>query len=150
MYEFNNAKYTYTRAELDQISHNFPNLTETAMPIKAMKARYYWLAGNKEEALKMAHLGSLDNPKIHFADNLKAQFFLEENKTDSSYYYAKKAFDGLPNNMPHYDIYMRNLAFKRDAPAINEAFERVRKLGGDTKIIWTIYLKNIGSNKKFG
>ena len=66
LYEFNNAKYTYTRAELDQISHNFPNLTETAMPIKAMKARYYWLAGNKEEAYKMASLGALDNPKIHF------------------------------------------------------------------------------------
>ena len=150
LYEFNNAKYTYTRAELDQISHNFPNLTETAMPIKAMKARYYWLAGNKEEALKMAHLGSLDNPKIHFADNLKAQFFIEENKTDSSYYYAKKAFDGLPNNMPHYDIYMRNLAFKRDAPAINEAFERVRKLGGDTKSIWVIYLRTLALTRSLG
>ena len=77
--EFNNAKYTYTRAELDQISHNFPNLTETAMPIKAMKARYYWLAGNKDEAYKMA-LGALDNPKIYFADNLKAQFFLKKIK----------------------------------------------------------------------
>ena len=43
LYEFNNAQYTYTRAELDQISHDFPNLTETAMPIKAMKARYYYL-----------------------------------------------------------------------------------------------------------
>ncbi len=150
LYEFNNAKYTYTRAELDQISHNFPNLTETAMPIKAMKARYYWLAGNKEEALKMAHLGSLDNPKIHFADNLKATFFLEENKIDSSYYYAKKAFDGLPNNMPHYDIYMRNLAYKRDAPAINEAFERVKKLGGDTKSIWTIYLRTLALTRSLG
>ena len=43
LYEFNNAQYTYTRDELDQISHTFPNLTETAMPIKAMKARYYYL-----------------------------------------------------------------------------------------------------------
>ena len=150
LYEFNNAKYTYTRAELDQISHNFPNLTETAMPIKAMKARYYWLAGNKDEAYKMASLGALDNPKIHFADNLKAQFFLEENKIDSSYFFAKKAFDGLPNNMPHYDIYMRNLAYKRDAPAINEAFERVRKLGGDTKSIWTIYLRTLALTRSLG
>ena len=54
LYEFNNAQYTYTRAELDEISHDFPNLTETAMPIKAMKARYYWLSGNKQEAYKMA------------------------------------------------------------------------------------------------
>ena len=47
----------------------------------------------------------------------------------------------------HTMTYMRNLAFKRDAPAINEAFERVRKLGGDTKSIWAIY-KNIGSNQE--
>ena len=150
LYEFNNASYTYTRAELDQISHDFPNLTETAMPIKAMKARYYWLAGNKVEAHKMVELGALDNPKIHFADNLKAQFFIEENKIDSSYYYAKKAFDGLPNNMPHYDIYMRNLAYKRDAPAINEAFDRVRKIGGDTKSIWTIYLRTLALTRSLG
>ena len=150
LYEFNNAQYTYTRAELDEISHDFPNLTETAMPIKAMKARYYWLSGNKQEAHKMASLGSLDNPKIHFADNLKATFFLEESKIDSSFYYAKKAFDGLPNNMPHYDIYMRTLAYKRDAPAINEAFERVRKLAGDTKGIWTIYLRTLALTRSLG
>ena len=98
----------------------------------------------------MASLGALDNPKIHFADNLKAQFFLEENKIDSSYYYAKKAFDGIPNNMPHYDIYMRTLAYKRDATAINEAFERVRKIGGDTKSIWTIYLRTLALTRSLG
>ena len=44
------------------------------MPIKAMKARYYYLNGNKEEAHKMALLGAKDNPKIHFGDNLKSVF----------------------------------------------------------------------------
>ena len=43
LYEFNNAQYNMTRQQLDEISHDFPNLTETAMPIKAMKARYYYL-----------------------------------------------------------------------------------------------------------
>ena len=150
LYEFNNANYTYTREELDQISHDFPNLTETAMPIKAMKARYYYLAGNKEEAHEMALKGIKDNPKIHFGDNLKSVFFLEENKIDSSYYYAKKAFDGLPNNMPHYDMYMRTLAFKRDAAAINEAFNKVHKLAGDTKGIWTIYLRTLALTRSLG
>ena len=150
LYEFNNANYTYTRDELDQISHDFPNLTETAMPIKAMKARYYWLAGKKEEAHEMALKGIKDNPKIHFGDNLKSIFFLEENKIDSAYYYAKKAFDGLPNNMPHYDMYMRTLAFKRDATAINEAFNRVHKLAGDTKGIWTIYLRTLALTRSLG
>ena len=54
LYEFNNAQYNMTRKQLDEISHNFPNLTETAMPIKAMKARYYYLQGKKEEAHEMA------------------------------------------------------------------------------------------------
>lgn len=150
LYEFNNAQYTYTREELDEISHDFPNLTETAMPIKAMKARYYYLAGNKQEAHKMALKGVGDNPKIQFGNSLKATFFLEENKIDSAYYYAKKAFDGLPNNMPHYDIYMRTLAFKRDAQAINATFEKIRKIGGDTKSIWTIYLRTLALTRSVG
>ena len=115
-----------------------------------MKARYYWLAGKKEEAHEMALKGIKDNPKIHFGDNLKSIFFLEENKIDSAYYYAKKAFDGLPNNMPHYDMYMRTLAFKRDATAINEAFNRVHKLAGDTKGIWTIYLRTLALTRSLG
>ena len=150
LYEFNNAQYTYTRAELDQISHNFPNLTETAMPIKAMKARYYYLNGNKEEAHKMALLGAKDNPKIHFGDNLKSVFLLQENKIDSAYYYAKLAFDGLPNNMPHYDMYMRTLAFKKDAVAINEAVNRIRNIGGDSPSVWTIYLRTLALTRSLG
>ena len=89
----------------------------------------------------MAYAGILDNPKIHFGDNLKATFFLQENNIDSSYHYAK-AFYGLPNNMPHYDIYMRTLAFKRDAVEINNTFERVRKLVEILRI-WTIYLRTL-------
>ncbi len=150
LFEFNNAKYTYTRDELDKISHNFPNLTETAMPIKAMKARYYYLAGNKKEAHEMALQGNRDNPKIHFGSNLKATFFLQENQIDSAYHYAKKAFDGLPNNMPHFDIYMRTLAFKRDSQAINEAFERVRAISGDQSNIWTIYLRSLALTRSLG
>ena len=52
--------------------------------------------------------------------------------------------------MPHYDIYMRTIAYKRDAPAINEAFEKVRKLAGDTKGIWTIYLRTLALTRSLG
>ena len=52
--------------------------------------------------------------------------------------------------MPHYDLYMRTLAFKRDAQAINSAFEKVRKIGGDTKSIWTIYLRTLALTRSIG
>lgn len=150
LYEFNNAQYNLTRAQLDEISHDFPNLTETAMPIKAMKARYYYLQGDKEGAYKMIEEGAKDNPQIFFAENLKAQFLFEEGKIDSAYVYAKKAFDGLPNNMPHFDMYLKTLVAKRDITAIDQAFERIRALAGDQKIIWTIYIRSLAQTRSLG
>ena len=150
LYEFNNAQYNMTRAQLDEISHDFPNLTETAMPIKAMKARYYYLQGNREQAYKMADEGAKDNPQIFFSENLKAQFLLQENKLDSAYVYARKAFEGLPNNMPHYDMYMKTLVAKREIATIDEVFETVRALAGDTKIIWTIYIRSLAQTRSIG
>ena len=150
LYEFNNAQYNMTRAQLDDISHDFPNLTETAMPIKSMKARYYYLQGNKEEAYQMIDEGAKDNPQIFFSENLKAQFLLQEGKIDSAYVYAKKAFEGLPNNMPHYDMYMKTLVAKRDLTTIDQTFEKMLSLAGNQKIIWTIYIRSLAQTRSLG
>ena len=150
LYEFNNAQYNMTRAQLDDISHDFPNLTETAMPIKSMKARYYYLQGNKEEAYQMIDEGAKDNPQIFFSENLKAQFLLQEGKIDSAYVYAKKAFEGLPNNMPHYDMYMKTLVAKRDLTTIDQTFEKMVSLAGNQKIIWTIYIRSLAQTRSLG
>ena len=150
LYEFNNAQYNMTRQQLDEISHEFPNLTETAMPIKAMKARYYYLQGDKEAAHEMAMGGAKDNPKIFFGENLRALFFFQEGNIDSAYVYAKKAFDGLPNNMPHYDMYMKVLVAKKMIPEIDATFETIRALAGDTSIIWTIYIRALAQTRSLG
>ena len=150
LYEFNNAQYNMTRQELDEISHDFPNLTETAMPIKAMKARYYYLQGNREEAHKMALKGIEDNPQIYFGENLKSLFFFQEGNIDSAFVYAKKAFEGLPNNMPHYDMYLKTLVAKKDYQGIDSTFERVRAMAGDTKVVWTIYIRALAQTRSLG
>lgn len=150
LYEFNNASFKMTRAQLDEISHDFPNLTETAMPIKAMKARYYHRDGNKQEAFAMIDEGIKDNPEIFFGENLKALFYLNDNKVDSAYVYAKKAFEGLPNNMPHYDIYMRTLALKKNYTAIDKTFEYAHSLAGDTKTIWLVYVRSLAQTRSLG
>ena len=150
LYEFNNAQYNMTRQQLDEISHDFPNLTETAMPIKAMKARYYYLQGDKDAAHKMAIEGAKDNPEIFFGENLRSLFFIQEGQIDSAYVYAKKAFEGLPNNMPHYDMYMKTLVSKKMIPEIDSTFEKVRSLAGDTSVIWTIYIRSLAQTRSLG
>ena len=150
LYEFNNGKFDFTRAELDQIYDDFPNLTETAMPIKSMKARYYYLQGDREGAFEMLEKGQKDNPEIFFSENLKAQFYFQEQQLDSAYYYAKKAFEGLPNNMPHYDLYMKILTQKKLNTDIHATFERVRSMAGDTQVIWLIYLRSVAQTTSLG
>ncbi len=50
------------------------------MPIKAMKARYFYLNNLKEKAHEYAQLGSKDNPQIYFGENLRAQFFFKKKR----------------------------------------------------------------------
>ena len=150
LYEFNNADFKLTLAELDQIEEDFPNLTETGMPIKSMKARYFYLSGLKEKAHKYALLGSKDNPQIFFGENLKAQFHMQEQQMDSAYYYSKLAFYNLPNNMPHYNVYMNSLVYNKDIEEINTVFNYVLSLTGDTELIWTIYLRALAQTTSLG
>ncbi len=150
LYEFNNGDYKLTLAELEQIEDDFPNLTETAMPIKAMKARYFYLNNQKEKAHKYALLGAKDNPQIYFGESLKSQFFAQEQNKDSAYYYSKLAFDNVPYNMPHYNLYMNSLVNRRDLQEINRAFYYVQSLAGDTSTIWQIYLRSLASVLSLG
>ena len=150
LYEFNNGDFKLTLAELDQIEDDFPNLTETAMPIKAMKARYFYLNNQKEKAHKYAFLGAKDNPQIYFGESLKSQFFAQEQNQDSAYYYSKLAFDNLPNNMPHYNLYMNSLVNRKDLQEINRVFYYVQSLAGDTSTIWQIYLRSLASVLSLG
>jgi len=150
LYEFNSGKFNLSLSQLEEIEDDFPNLTETAMPIKAMKARYFYLYNLKEKGHEYARLGSKDNPQIYFGENLRAQFFLQEQKIDSAYHYSKLAFFNLPNNMPHYNIYMNALTAKRDREGINAAFEHVRSIAGNTAIIWVIYLRALAQVSSLG
>ena len=76
LYEFNNAKYNFTLAELEEVYDDFPNLTETAMPIKSMKARYYYLNGERDRAFELLDEGQRDNPEIFFSGKPKSSILL--------------------------------------------------------------------------
>ena len=97
----------------------------------------------------MIEAGIKDNPEI-FLRNIKAIYYLNDNKIDSAYIYAKKAFEGLPNNMPHYDVYMRTLVLKKAYQEIDEAFNRVHAIAGDTKTLWLVYVRSLAQIQLLG
>lgn len=153
LYEFNNAQYNMTIDQLEEISHDFPNLTETAMPIKSMKARYYYLNNQKEKAFKLAEEGIKDNPEIFFSENLLSLFHYQEGNYDKAFQYAKIAFDGLPNNMPHYDMMMKICAVLKKYDEIDNTFKKVMDYqydNGNLKLIWTIYIRTLAQTRGTG
>lgn len=120
------------------------------MPIKAMKARYYSNAGKKEDAYSLARKAIKDNPNIGFPDNLLAKFFISDKQFDSAYHYAKQAYEKIPNNLPHYDVYMRTLVRKKMIAEIHQTFEEVSKKKDKNDTKWAIYIRSIAQTTPFG
>ena len=69
---------------------------------------------------------------------------------DSAYHYGKLAFENIPRNKPHYDVYMRTLISRRDIEGINSTFEKAKSLFGDDKTIWIIFLQALAQTRSIG
>ena len=61
--------------------------------------------------------------------NLKAQIFLKQNKIDSAFVNAKKAFYGLPKNALHASTYAQAISLKRDLNAAKKYLSLIREVG---------------------
>ena len=72
--------------------------------------------------------GQKDNPFIYFPENLKGQFFFQEGNIDSAYIYSKVAFENIPRNKPHFDLYIKTLVNRKDISGIENAFNKAKEV----------------------
>ena len=136
--DFNTSKYSITIDKIDHITPDLPNITVTTIPMKSIKARYYYNAKKYDKALALLNEGISANPYLFFSENLKAQIFLQQGKIDSAYVNAKKAFFGLPKNALHASIYAQTMQIKRDATEAAKVFEVLSLKSGP--VIWKNFL----------
>ena len=136
--DFNTSKYSITMDKIDHITPDLPNITVTTIPMKSIKARYYYNAKKYDKALSLLNEGISANPYLFFSENLKAQIFLQQGKIDSAYVNAKKAFFGLPRNALHASIYAQTVQIKRDATEAAKVFEVLSLKSGP--VIWKNFL----------
>jgi tetratricopeptide (TPR) repeat protein len=136
--DFNTSKYSITMDKIDRITPDLPNITVTTIPMKSIKARYYFNAKKYDKALALLNEGIPANPYLFFSENLKAQIFLQQGKIDSAYVNAKKAFFGLPKNALHASIYAQTIQIKRDATEAAKVFEVLSLKSGP--VIWKNFL----------
>ena len=136
--DFNSSKYTVAMNKIDNITPDLPNITVTTIPMKSIKARYYFNAKKYDKAIELLNEGIPANPYLFFSENLKAQIYLKQNKIDSAFVNAKKAFYGLPKNALHASIFAQVLALKKNEVEVKKAFEILSEKTG--RVIWKNFL----------
>ena len=136
--DFNSNEYSITMDKIDNITPDLPNITVTTIPMKSIKARYYFNAKKYDKAIELLNKGIPANPYLFFSENLKAQIFLKQNKIDSAFVNARKAFYGLPKNALHASTYAQTISLKRDLKEAKKVFEVLSEKSGE--VIWKNFL----------
>ena len=142
--DFGAQKFDTPLEYIESIDDNYPNLGATALPIKSIKANYY-----KDEDIvnRLLDIASLENPFIKYPQVLKSIRFRTDQNLDSSLYYAKEAFNGIPQNELHVINYLSILTILKDSLEADRVFERVK--GMKSLNIWNAYmLTNITLERK--
>ena len=121
--DFNSNQFNVPINNVETLVPAIPNITVTTIPINSVKARYFFNAKQYDKALALIDKGTAANPYLYYSEVLKSQIYLAQGKIDSAFFNARKAFLGLPNNDLHASHYMNVINRKRDAAALEEAFE---------------------------
>ena len=126
LYDFNNGTNYFNIENEDKLDDNFPNITATALPIKYLKARYYYKIDSIKIAKNLLYKSIRENPYIAAPQALLAEIYLGEKEIDSALLYSKDAFYRLNDNNRHRDIYFRSLKEINDSISLDLAFVEIK------------------------
>jgi len=150
MYEFNANQFSIPLFIFDKFNNEIPNVTQTTIPIKFLKARYLYKLDSLSEALNLLHQSRKHNPYILAPDAMIANIYLDLEIMDSARIYSKKAYYTIPNNNVHRDVYFNVLKADNDSIELKKAFELIK--GTNNINHWLDYLLKmysvVGSNNK--
>ena len=118
-----NEKHNLSFNDIDKMLNNFPNITASALPIDIWRVQYSLWDNNIQQAKKYVKSASKVNPHVYAGEYLQGLIFSAEGNIDSAYFYSKKAFEGWPKNITHYDSYLDILEKKQDTIALIKAFD---------------------------
>lgn len=121
--DFNTQKFSKENfIILKNTDINFPNLSGTAFPMYALLANYYLKYGEVDNVLKTVNSFENINPYLRVKESIKAEVFYKLGLRDSSYHYAKIAYENLPLNARHFQQYLTELTWRKDLDEINNVF----------------------------
>lgn len=130
IYYFNEDNFTDNFEDIFSWEDEVPNITVSTLPLKDVKARYF-IENDCLNLAKTFLVGQKDhNPFLGFHDMMLSDLYWKTGDIDSSYIYAKNAFEALPNNEYHSAYFLeralKNEKFKEAELAFNKVKKRYR------------------------
>jgi hypothetical protein len=128
-------------SRFDIANFDFPNISQSAIPMKAIAARYYFYGGEFDRATEMLHDSRKANPYMMFNEGLLGEIYNYLQVKDSALYYNEKAFNGLRYNGKHFielsKSYVRNNSYAK----LDSVFDLIK----DKKQprVWVIYFSSL-------
>jgi tetratricopeptide (TPR) repeat protein len=151
--DFNSNKYSELNyRKLLKQDTTFASLSPTAVCIDDLTARYEFLFGQKQKSLEIIDGHKCSNPHWGIRELIKSEIFYNLKVEDSANYYAEKAFKILPNNILHFESYLKVLNRNQEYNKMVELFknEQIKKTSNHYMLFLANYNAEEGDlNKGF-
>jgi O-antigen ligase/tetratricopeptide (TPR) repeat protein len=138
--QFNLNIYNSPISLIESYEMDYPNISETTIPLNTFKAIYYLKAEKFQKAIDLFHKARKANPYLMINESYLSLCYSKLNKKDSSLYYSKKAFKNQPNNIAHFAHYVISLSMNNDSLEIKNAYNKIKKLREEPDIDKIYYL----------
>ena len=132
---------------LDRISTNYPTLSQTVIPFKAITGTYWLQNDSVIKGLDLLYQANKDNPYLGFPDAMIAGFYEFLGVKDSFNFYAKSAHSKLPNAPQHYVLLSKLLVNENKIDSLEIFFNDIKQRLIDDQIYF-IYLTTALNNKE--
>lgn len=124
--DYNSSQYSLMIQDFDKFDRNFPNITQTTIPINLLEARYHRHYDSLDSALSLIKKSLGINPYLMISEAELSILYYDLEEYDSAYYYGKKAFDILQNNNVHRHAYFQSIEKKGDTTELDNAFDKIK------------------------
>ncbi len=138
--DLNEGMVRYSLSKAMKVDLDFPSLSGPTQPIKMLVGRYYRNADSIDTAKRLFLDAIKDNPYIKSPEAQLGYLYFDLEEFDSAYYYAKDAFNAIPNNNVHRDIFFKTLAQRKDTLELKESFELLLELAPYSSSHWLGYM----------
>tara|TARA_B100001059_G_C17839113_1_gene590632 strand:- start:9319 stop:11616 length:2298 start_codon:yes stop_codon:yes gene_type:complete len=144
--DYNKGDFDDPIEVIDNYIDDFPNITQTSMPIKALKAHYYVQNDRTDEAIEILKSGSekFDNPFFGIYEAKLAHIYNDLAKWDSAFKYSTIAYSKLSNNQYHAGHLLISASKLKKYDVLRKVFKNNSK--NNVEGIWYYFVKPMYEN----